>query len=288
MITIFTPTYNRAYIIKKLYDSLCRQTCKDFEWLVVDDGSVDNTESLITRFINEKVITIHYIRQGNGGKHTAINRGIWEAKGELFFIVDSDDYLSVDAVEKISFYYNQVKDDNSFAGISGVRVTFDGVRIGDELNAQVLDCSPLDLRLKFSIRGDMAEAFKTSVLRKYPFPVFEDELFCPEALIWNRISLHYKIRFTNEKIYFCEYRSDGLTAKIVRLRMNNPEASKLYYSELYRMPIPFIQKVKAAINYWRFACCSRKKFKTKIAQIGITSVCLYPIGFLFHLKDLRL
>jgi len=287
MITIFTPTYNRAYIIDKLYESLCSQSCKDFEWLIVDDGSSDETELLIDSFVKENRIVIRYIKQKNSGKHIAINRGLELARGELFFIVDSDDHLSFDAVEKLIYYYQQIALDDSFVGVSGVRVTFEGVRIGGMFNYETLDCSSLDLRLKYNIGGDMAEAFKTAILKQYPFPVFEKERFCPEALIWNRLSMNYKIRFTKEKIYKCEYRADGLTAKIVKLRMNSPLASMLYYSELYKMPIPFDQKLKAAINYWRFALCSKEKFADKVKQIGWVSLLLFPLGLLFHLKDLR-
>lgn len=287
MITVFTPSYNRAYIIKALYESLCRQTCQDFEWLVVDDGSTDETESLLDGFIQEKRIKLRYIKQPNAGKHVAINRGVQEAHGELFFIVDSDDHLSDDAVEKLTYYFRQVADDDRFAGISGVRVNFKDERIGGELGFLVLDCSPLDLRLKYHVQGDMAEAFKTSVLKAYPFPVFEGERFCPEALVWNRISQRYCLRFTDSKIYRCEYLQDGLTAKIARLRMHSPNASLLYYSELYKMPIPFLQKVKAATNYWRFAFCKEGSFFSKVHQIGILSLCTLPLGYLFHLKDLR-
>lgn len=287
MITVFTPTYNRAYIIEKLYNSLCEQTVNNFEWLIVDDGSTDNTELLIKSLIRENIISIRYIKQINGGKHCAINRGISEAYGELFFVVDSDDYLSKDAIERLSFYYQQIALDDSFAGVSGVRTNFLGERIGGKFDYTILDCSSLDLRIKYHVFGDMAEAFKTSLLQKYMFPVFEGERFCPEALIWNRISLKYKIRFTNAPIYKCEYRSDGLTARIVKLRMRNPKASLLYYSELYIMPIPFIQKLKAAINYWRFAFCSKESFFGNVKQIGFFSLVAYPLGFIMHLKDLR-
>lgn len=288
IVTVFTPTYNRAYILRILYDSLCRQSCKDFEWVVVDDGSTDDTGELIKSFIAEKKIHIRYIAQSNGGKHRAINRGLSEAKGELFFIVDSDDYLFDDAIEKIVSYYTpNIAANNFFAGISGTRVDFNGRRIGGELDCKLLDCSPLELRLKYHIKGDMAEVYKTEVLKNYPFPTFEGEKFCPEALVWNRISQKYKLHYVNEPIYKCKYLPDGLTAKIVRLRMNSPKSSLLYYSELYRMNIPVVQKIKAAINYWRFSFCAKNSLIRHIEQIGFLSLYAYPIGLLFHLKDLR-
>ena len=285
MITIFTPTYNRSYIIRTLYQSLCDQSLLDFEWLIVDDGSTDDTEEQIKNLIAENKITIRYFKQKNAGKHIAINYGVKEAKGELFFIVDSDDFLASNAIERLNFYYSQIKDDITFAGVSGNRTTFKGNRIGGNLSYEVIDCSPLDLRLKYHIKGDMAEAFKTQVLKEYPFPVFNNEKFCPEAMVWNRLSLKYRLRYFNEGIYRCEYLPDGLTAKIVRLRMQSPLASMLYYSELYHMPIPFLQKLKAAINFWRFSFCAKDSFSHKIKQIGLVSLFMYPLGLLFYLKD---
>ena len=120
LITVFTPAYNRGYIIGKLYESLRRQSFRDFEWLVVDDGSTDDTGTLLAGFIAENKIPIRYFRQENGGKHRAINRGVREARGELFFIVDSDDHLADDALERVAFHYGNVRNDANFAGVSGV------------------------------------------------------------------------------------------------------------------------------------------------------------------------
>lgn len=288
MVTIFTPTYNRGYIIGKLYSSLCNQTCKDFEWIVVDDGSTDNTELLICSFIDEGKIPIRYIRQQNGGKHRAVNRGVREACGELFFIVDSDDVVTNEAVEIVVRYYNGIKEDCSFAGICGVKVHFDGTKVGGECDFGILDCNSVDLRYKCGIRGDMAEVFRTEILRKYPFPEIEGEKFCSEALVWNRIAKKYRMRYFYKKIYKCEYLPDGLTANIIKVRVQSPMASMMYYSELSCMDIPIMQKIKATINFWRFACCSDKCFWEKAGQVGVYSLWLYPLGVLFHLRDLYL
>lgn len=287
MITVFTPTYNRAYIIGQLYASLCEQTSGDFEWLVVDDGSTDDTENTIRSFIDEGKIAIRYIRQTNGGKHSAINRGAAEARGVLFFIVDSDDVLSPDAIEKLSMYYRQIEDDANFAGISGVRINKSGERIGGAFPSAAIDCTALEIRLKYGIKGDLAEAYKTDVLKRYPFPTFDGERFCPEALVWNRIAAdRLKLRYTSEPIYVCEYIADGLTAKITRIRMESPKASLLYYAELYGYDIPFLSKVKAAVNYWRFAPCEKGSLSDKIKRIGLSTLPIIPVGYMFHLKDI--
>lgn len=192
MVTVFTPTYNRAYILNNLYQSLCRQSYGDFEWLIVDDGSTDNTEGLIASWLDEGEISLRYIKQLNSGKHRAINRGIQEANGNLFFIVDSDDYLADNTIERILFFYESIKDNNQFAGLSGMRAYPSGERIGGEFPFYILKASTLELRMKYHISGDMAEVYKTDILRQYPFPEFAGERFCPEALVWNRVAQKYK------------------------------------------------------------------------------------------------
>mgnify|MGYP003299877234 CR=1 FL=1 len=286
MITVFTPTYNRGYIIHKLYDSLCRQSFTNFEWVVVDDGSTDNTQELITGFIAEQKIRLRYFRQENAGKHIAINRGVQEAHGELFFIVDSDDYLTDDALEKMSYYYEQIKDNNDFAGISGVRVTPEGRRIGGELDFHVKDCSIIDFCCKFGYSGDMAEAYKTVIMKQNPFPCIEHEKFCPEALVWNRIAKNHILRYTNEKIYICEYRNDGLTASIVKVRMKSPHSSKLFYAEQYRDMKIISWKMRAALNYWRFAfCCRHGIYSKPQTKAPAPSIMFAPFGYMLHIVD---
>lgn len=285
LITVFTPTYNRAYILPKLYRSLKKQTCMDFEWLVVDDGSTDNTSELFEKWKDERSFPIRYIKQLNGGKHRAINHGVKEAKGELFFIVDSDDILSTEAIQRIVNQYMPIRNDMSFGGICGLRAYHNGKRIGGECNFGTLDCTSLDFRYKYHIKGDMAEVIRTSVFKEFPFPEIEGEKFCPEALIFNRIATKYKLRYFYEKVYLCEYLEDGLTASIVKVRMKSPQTSTMFYSELFYMPIPLAQKIKAAINYWRFAYCLDNN-KPKY-PIGWGWFCR-PLGYLYHKKDIKL
>ena len=287
MITVFTPTYNRAYIIPNLYRSLCNQTNQEFEWLVVDDGSVDNTEFLLSSFITENKIRIRYIKQINGGKHRAINRGVQEAQGELFFIVDSDDQLADNAIERVSYHYAGVKNDSSFGGVGGMRAYFSGERIGGEANFDKLDCTLLELRYLYGVRGDLAEIYKTSVLKEFPFPEIDGEKFCPEALVWYGIAQKYKLRFFNEKIYLCEYLSDGLTAKILKIRKQSPIASMMTYSIKYGSEVPVIEKIKSGINFWRFFFCpSSYEFAGKMKLISKYSIFLFFLfGFIFYLKD---
>lgn len=283
--TIFTPTYNRAYIIENLYKSLQRQTCKDFEWLVVDDGSSDNTQELFHEWQSKANFPVKYIKQENGGKHRAINRGIKEAEGDLFFIVDSDDYLADNAIERVLYHYSIIKEDDSFCGVCGLKCYPDGTKVGGGDNFSVLDCSSLDFRYKYNMKGDMAEVLRTDVLRKYPFPEVEGEMFCPEAVMFNRVAQRYKFRYFYESIYYCDYLPDGLTARILRIRMQSPLSAMICYSELTGYRVPIGQKIKSAINFWRFSFCSKETFFSKLRKIEIQWFFLLPIGYMMHLRD---
>lgn len=285
LVTVFTPTYNRAYILEQLYRSLCSQTCKNFEWLIVDDGSTDDTQDLVASWTQEGKFPIKYYLQKNGGKHRAINKGVELAQGELFYIVDSDDQLPPNSIDDIQYVYNDIRNDRSFAGVCGLKCYFNGEKVGDPFEFDLLDCSPLDFRYTYKMKGDMAEVFRTEVLRCYPFPEFDGEKFCPEAIVWNRIGSSFKMRYFNKNIYFCDYLPDGLTAKIVQVRMQSPKASMICYSELYKMKVPFSVKIKSAINFWRFAFCVRGQIYAKVKMIGFFASPLYFVGLVVHFKD---
>lgn len=281
-VTIFTPAYNRAYILPCLYASLCRQSCLDFEWLIVDDGSNDDTESIVQAWIAENRIRIRYIRQNNGGKHRAINKGLSEASGKLFMIVDSDDYLTDDAIEWMCREGKKIEDIADLCGLSGIRITPSGAKIGGGSVFEKINASAIDIRLKHGIKGDLAEIFKTDILKKYPFPEFEGEKFCPEALVWFRMARKYKMSFFHKGIYICEYLPDGLTAKITRIRRESPRASMTFYAEHFHDAIPLKWKIKAAINFWRFALAPYQRSYDMLSPLSL--LCFIP-GKLMSLRD---
>lgn len=299
LITVFTPTYNRAHLLPRLYESLCKQIFKDFEWVIVDDGSVDDTKCLSLSLPQREgtFFTIRYFYQENGGKHRAINRGVKKAKGELFFIADSDDILPPNALETVAGIYEEIKDDSSFAGVCGLDGTFEGKIIGSGLPQDVIDETSIAVRFKLGVTGDMKEVFRTDVLKEFPFPEIEGERFCPEDLVWNRIASKYKLRNINQIIYLAEYQIDGISANIVKSRMNNPVASMILYAEMIGYKeLPIFARAKAAINYWRFRFCYNKTDNKTILDTlwnMIPSIsCLWtivkPIGYILHINDKRL
>jgi len=225
-VTVFTPTYNRGYIIANAYESLRRQTCKDFEWVVVDDGSTDNTGELFDAWTKqEKEFPIRYQKVPNGGKIRAANLGARLARGELFLNLDSDDYLTEDAIETVILWENTIKDQREhFAGVAGLRCHFDDTPIGESFLGEYLDASPAE-RSKYGITGDKVEVFYTELLRKYPFPEFSGEKFLAEGVNWIVICHEEQkmLRWFNKAIYKCEYLTDGYSASIFKLALRNPK-----------------------------------------------------------------
>ena len=230
-ITVFTPTYNRAYIIENLYRSLQRQTYTGFEWLVVDDGSVDGTEELFAQWTKEdNPFSIHYFKQENGGKCRAINRGLELAQGELFLTVDSDDYLTEDALEKIVTWESELPKDQKFCAVSGNLGTAPDVTPNTLLTEAYLDG---DAFSRYGpIDGERAFAFYTDIHRQYLYPEYEGEKFMTEAIAWNRMAHDgYKIRYFNDIIWIYEYKEDGLTKAGEALFHRNPRGYGLFLRE---------------------------------------------------------
>lgn len=282
MITIFTPTYNRAYSLPRLYESLKKQSYKDFEWIIVNDGSTDNTNEVVSQWLSDNVITIHYIKQPNGGKHRAINKGVEIAKGDYFFIVDSDDFLPEDSLEFIYQHIEEIKHDSSFAGVCGTKCYPNNQRVGGSFPYDILDTDSVSFRTSYQIKGDMAEVWKTSVLKEFPFPEFKGEKFVTEAVVWNQIAKKYKLRYFNKGIYICEYLDDGLTKNIRKHHRSSPKASQLFYSEMIKdNRFDKITRIKSAINFWRYSINTIGK-----DTIPLWVFLFYPIGVLFYLKDI--
>jgi glycosyltransferase involved in cell wall biosynthesis len=290
-ITVFTPAYNRAGHLNKLYDTLCIQTFKDFEWVVVNDGSTDQTEEVLLAIQEDNIIELTLISQPNAGKHIAINTGANAAQGELFFIVDSDDWLPNDALENVNHYWETVKSENKqeqFAGVSGNRIHSDGTVNGGDVPYDVLDTNVFTYRHRMGIKGDKAEVYLTNVLKQYPFPTFDGEKFCPESLVWYRIGEKYDLRFFNKGIYSGDYLDGGLTASSKTIRAKSPRYTAITYKEMVNNTrSPLLAKIKASINYWRFS--PYNKYQTFLEKLGdlepFWSIATWPIGHAFYLKE---
>ena len=201
-ITVLTPAYNRGKLLQKLYKSLCDQDCKDFEWLIVDDGSSDGTEDYVKKMKETADFPISYYKKENGGKHTALNYAYQFIQTPLTFIVDSDDFLTADAISYVDSIYEKYKEEQDVCGFSFLRGKPGGGYLStsgvpqDGMKESYVDC-----RINRSIGGDMAEVWYTHCLKEYPFPKFTGEKFLVEDILCDRMSEKYKMRFFNIVIY---------------------------------------------------------------------------------------
>lgn len=249
LLTILTPTYNRGELLKKCYCSLKEQSRGDFQWLIIDDGSSDNTGEIVKQFISDTPdMDITYVKKKNGGKHTALNTSHSYIKGKYVLILDSDDTLTDDAVESVCSIWKKY-DDNESIGI----VTFLKGEAVNKPNAYVKDeYVPVDIMRYKRVcvkSNDCCEVIRTGLFLKYPFPVFEGEKFVSEGALWNRVSMTHKCIYINKVIYLCEYLEDGLTKSGRSMRIKNPYGG-MYTSNLRMNKKNFLkERIKSGLLY---------------------------------------
>lgn len=278
-LTIFTPTYNRANTIARTYESLCKQTCMNFEWLVVDDGSTDNTESLVSEWMNDSIFPIRYIKQSNGGKYRAYNKGLELAEGEFFFCVDSDDWLPHNSVELIARYADTLRNIDNLAGVVALKAYQQGTIIGASYNEPGKLCSLYNLELSGE-GGERSLVFKTSIAKMFPFPMETNEKFSGELIIYDRLHGRYEFITSNSILTICEYQVDGLTKNIRSLMLNNPAGYKLYFAQRIDMTPSVIERITYAIRYHAFRILySGSAYEYKGRHRLLVSI-LAPLGYL--------
>lgn len=253
LITVFTPTYNRGYIIESLYNSLLKQTCQDFKWIIVDDGSSDNTEEKVLSWINEKKLDITYFKQDNSGKHVAHNKGVELCDTEYFFCIDSDDHLTEEAIEKIKSAIKKEKEFEDTCGIIFRRGYNKKKVIGKKVDFNNILISTTDLYERKKFSGDLALIYRTQILKQYLFPVFEGEKFVTEAVIYDRIALKYKMLFIDEIIYIGEYLEDGYTKNIKEVFKKSPNGYKLWLEQRIELEVNCFSKIKKIAVYIKLA-----------------------------------
>lgn len=230
MLTILTATYNRAILLSDLYASLCRQTCKDFIWIIVDDGSVDETVSLLRQWEKcNRGFRMQWCTQTNSGKNCAVNNGIQMVETDYTMLLDSDDYLTDDAVEYVLAGLKSISDEKNMAGIAGLKMDLEqGVLT--HMKFEQIDASNLERR-KYGIEKDCCEIYRTELLRSHPFPVWPGEKFTPEEVVWNQLALEgWQLRWFNKTICIVRYLESGLTKSSWHLLKNNPMGYAMMYN----------------------------------------------------------
>lgn len=290
--TVFTPTYNRAHTLERLYESLVGQTVQDFEWLVIDDGSTDETEAVMTFLASRSPFPVRYVKQENQGKHVASNHAAREANGHVFWTVDSDDWLLPTSVETLLRHWRDVQHRVAFAAVTGLCQDPAGALVGDQFPAPVIDSNSLEMRYRHKVRGDKAGFTRTDIMRRHPFPE-GDHSFIPEGVVWNAIAASYQTRYINEPVLVKDYRADGFTRGGTATSSRGGAMWTLDVLEkgtwyLVRSPIDL---VKVGANYSRFALGAgdgRREILNASGDRLVRAIvaATFPLGWLLHrLRD---
>ena len=287
MITVLTPTFNREGVLRSLWDSLQKQTVKDFEWLVVDDGSTDGTKNLITQLQEKSDFPIRYIYKSNGGKHTALNVGIQTICSELTFIVDSDDCVTDDAVESILKIHKKYRSQNNICGYAFLRAFPDGKVNGKKFDVDEKIGSYIDVRVNGDDTGaDKAEVFKTHCLKEFPFPEYSNEKFLGEDLVWVRMARKYEMVHINKAIYVGNYLEDGLTNNRRKHNIASPIGCMHRAEEFMESDLKTRYRIKGGLQYivyGRFAGVKVVNLIRKSRHKILATVCI-PGGLLLYAR----
>lgn len=295
-LTIFTPIYNRGYIIEKLYRSLQRQSVFDFEWLVINDGSTDNTDSLFQTWLKEdNKFSIRYYKQENKGLMVGFNKGVKLAKGEYLSKIDSDDYVTDDCVESILKWLNTIKGNNEVFAVGGMRGLTNKTPLKGDNQWPLLpkDNTYLDVfdyeRNKYNLDADMTEAWSISVLRKFPFPEFENEWYAPEAIVFDAIAIAgHKIRWFSKIICICEYQNDGITKNGLLVQKKNPLGFSMAWKYKLKLKVSFKRKLFCLSQSGALALYSGKfKYIWIDNDHKILTALLLPVSFIIFLRRRR-
>lgn len=289
-LSIHTATYNRGYIIEQAYKSLQNQTCHDFEWVVTDDGSTDNTSELFEKWIKEeKRFKIIYNKIEKGGIPRALNYGLKVVSGDYFFMLDSDDYLVPNAVEKIKIKIKEIDNIKDIVAV-GVAKCFPngeyikGVAPKVNVNTQYIDATNLE-RYKYDLDADMAEAYKVDIIRKFPFKVWDGETYAPEQLCFDEMAINgYKVRWYKDKLYICDYLPDGQTKGSWNLLKNNPMGYAMMYNHKLKHTKAFTKRLNYACQHIALSIVGKNtSYILKSNDKLITLICI-PLGVLLALR----
>lgn len=284
ILTVITPTYNRADLLKRLYCSLKQQTNRNFIWLVVDDGSQDDTKAVVAALKEQAPFPVIYVYKENRGKHTALNIGIPKITTPLTMIVDSDDELLPDAVAEIETAYDRYRENSAIGCLCFLRCFRDGKPVVPLEKEEFVD-SYIAYRIKGNRPGDMAEVFYTEVLKKYPFPEFKNEKFLSEDVVWIEIGKQFEFAFINKPIYRCEYLSGGLSANDKKMKFDSPQGSMLRGKRLMSRECGFVNNIKGAILYNCYR--TRGTVDKRLQCHGAGQIFLLwvtkPLGLLFRM-----
>lgn len=299
--TVFTPTYNRADILERVYESLCAQTMRGFEWLIVDDGSTDHTEDRVKGWIEAGRIAIRYLKQPNQGKHIAINKGVEHARGELFLIFDSDDRCKPRTLERFLYHWNSIPEEERkrFTGATCLCEDEDGRLVGDPFPSDVTDSDSAEIRFRHGVTGEKWGFHRTEVLRQFPFPSVEKAKgynYVPEGIVWLKIASVFKTRYFNEtlRIYYRNDSGESLMRSTRPLAEEARGAMDMHREILdtqwrffWAAPLEFI---RSGVHYGRFSRHARVPLSEAVRRLGtwktrLLVLLVFPVSLALERGD---
>jgi len=276
-LTVFTPAYNRAYTLHLCYESLMRQTSKDFIWLIIDDGSTDFTKELINKWITEGNFPIKYHYQENQGMHGAHNAAYELIDTELNVCIDSDDYMTDDAVEKIVLFWRK-NGNNKYAGIIALDATKNGVIIGTKLPIDKRDTT-LSGFYSNGGEGDKKLIYRTSIMKKYsPYPVFGGEKYIGLIYKYILVDQEYTLLIMNEVVCIVEYMPDGSSLNMMNQYRKNPRGFAEFRKLLMKYSPSFKSKFRQCIHYVSNSIMLHNKLFIKESPCKLTTILAIPFG----------
>jgi glycosyltransferase involved in cell wall biosynthesis len=298
--TVFTATYNRRHTLPRLYASLCAQTYKDFEWLLVDDGSSDGTAEMIRGWQQLLGMEIRYVLQDHKGKHAAFNRGVVEARGDLFVDIGSDDACLPAALERLNYHWQNIPENRRplFSGVTGLCIDQHGKLLGNRFPYDSMDSHCLEARFRYHVKGEKFGFQKTDILREFPFPEISGYTGCiPEILVWDAIGRRFKTRYVNEVLRQVWIREEGRTDQLTDYKSRTRHAAGFALAcktqlncEQDWLPEAIPDFLKSAANFSRF---SLHVSKGPVAQAAMLEnwtaralwAAMLPLGTLLYAGD---
>ncbi|HMI07343.1 MAG TPA: glycosyltransferase family 2 protein [Flavobacterium sp.] len=280
-VTVFTPTYNRAYCLHQLYESLVRQTAKDFVWLLVDDGSTDDTKEKVAVWQAENKIEIRYIFQQNQGMHGAHNTAYAVIETEFNVCIDSDDFMPDDAIETI--LENTKNLEPKFAGLVGLDIDKSGNITGVAIPENLTETTLTDLYRKHHAYGDKKLVYRTEIVRKYPkYPLFQGENFVPLGYLYALIDKDYVLKPVNKPLVVVEYLEDGSSKNILRQYRKNPRGFAFVRIEKIKSDAGFKEKFRSATHLVSGAIFTKDFGLLKQAGNPLLIFLAFPFGLLLN------
>lgn len=292
-VTVFTPTFNRANVLYRVFESLCSQTFKEFEWIIIDDGSSDNTRELVNSYILAGKFPIVYRYQENSGKHIAMNRAVEIAKGELFIIADSDDSFLPDAIEILVNEWEKIPIEKraEFKGVTCRCLdVYTNEAIGKEFVEDSLESNDLDIVFKYGCRYEMWGILSTKVLREYPFPEIKGLRFFPEAVIWQDMARKYKAIYINTPLrYYYRDQENAATRPKRSREKENIYLWKHYINNVFDyFRYDILLFLKSFVGLTRDGLLLKMKYKSIIGECNgikrkLLCIIFIPMGTLLYL-----